>query len=356
MIPITKPFLPPKASVFELINDIYDSGVVTNNGILLQKLEKEMSEFLQVQNLNFVNNGTSALQIAIKALNLKGKIITTPFSYVATTAAIVWENCIPVFADIDAETFNIDPNSIEQLVDDDTVAILATHVFGNPCNVQRIQEIAVKYELKVIYDAAHCFGTTWNNKGILSFGDISTLSTHATKLFNTIEGGAIVSSNLRIHQIVRQMRSFGHDGPYTFTGLGINAKNSELHAAFGLLNLKYINDIINRRCKISRSYDELLKNSSSIKQKLQEGTIYNYSYYPRLFKSERSLLKVLHALEQNEIFPRRYFYPSLTKLNYVSGNAKIAEDIASRILCLPLYQDLSLEDQHRITKIILANE
>ncbi|MFL2566809.1 MAG: DegT/DnrJ/EryC1/StrS family aminotransferase, partial [Schleiferiaceae bacterium] len=334
MIPITKPFLPPKQELYELIDRIYANGIVTNNGPMIQNLEKQMSEFLKVQHLNFVSNGTVALQIAIKALGLKGKIITTPFSYIATTAAIVWENCIPVFADINADTFNIDPDSIEKLVDDQTVAILATHVFGNPCEIDRIQEIANRYKLKVIYDAAHCFGTTWKNTGVLSFGDVSTLSTHATKLFNTIEGGAIVTSNIELHESIRRMRSFGHDGPYNFTGLGINGKNSELHSAFGLLNLKYIEDIINRRRQISEVYDELLKNSGTRKQRLQYGTCYNYSYYPRLFNSEKSLLKVLGALEKNNVFPRRYFYPSLTDLDYTDGDAITAVDVASRILCL----------------------
>src|SRR5690606_2144930 len=229
MIPVTEPFLPPQQEFQKYLDEVWKRNWLTNNGPLVVELERRLREYLGLSNLLFVTNGTIGLQLAIKALDLKGEIITTPFSYVATTSSIVWEGCTPRFVDIDANTFNVDPNLIESAINENTSAILATHVFGNPCDVDRIDAIARKYKLRVIYDAAHCFGVNYHGKSILSYGDISVISFHATKLFHTIEGGAVVSTDPEVHRNLIQLRNFGHFGPYRFKGLGINGKNSEVH-------------------------------------------------------------------------------------------------------------------------------
>jgi len=247
MIPVTKPFQPPLDELNLHLQDIWKSGIFTNNGPKAQQLELELKEYLEVPDLLFLTNGTIALQLAIKALDLKGEIITTPFSYVATTSSIVWEGCTPVFVDIDKETFNIDPTLIEDKITSKTSAILATHVFGNPCDIDAIDIIAKKHNLKVIYDGAHAFGVKYKGESIFNFGDITTCSTHATKLFHTVEGGFVVSKNKDLMKRVACMRNFGHNGPYEYSEVGINGKNSELHAAVGLVNLKYIDQIIKRR-------------------------------------------------------------------------------------------------------------
>jgi dTDP-4-amino-4,6-dideoxygalactose transaminase len=341
MIPVNKPFLPPKSHYLEFIDGIWESQWLTNNGVNVVNLEKELGEYLSVDNLSFVTNGTIAIQMAIKALKISGEIITTPFSYVATTSSICWEGCTPVFVDIDKETFNIDPFLIEDSITENTSAIIATHVFGNPCNVEKIEEIAKKYNLFVIYDAAHCFATMYKGKSILSFGDISTISFHATKLFHTVEGGAVITSNKELKSKIELLRNFGHDGYDKFSGIGINGKNSELHAAMGLCNLNYIDDIINKRREDSNKYYSLLKLEPLTFQKIQEGTDYNYSYLPIVFESEEVCLTVLDRLNKVDIYPRRYFYPVLSQLDYVKPvECPIAESIASSVICLPLFYDL----------------
>ena len=353
MIPVTKPFSPPIEEYQKLLEEIWERNWFTNNGPLLNQLELELKSFLKVPHLLYVSNGTIALQIAIKALGITKKIITTPFSYVATTSSIVWEGCTPVYADIDPKTLNIDPSKIEALIDKETEAILATHCFGNPCEIDEIDRIATKYNLKVIYDAAHCFGTKYKGKSVFSFGDISTTSFHATKLYHTIEGGAVFTNNPEILRKMALMRNFGHNGPEAFEGLGINAKNSEFHAAMGLLNLNYINNVLDNRKHLTSIYDDYLKESGLIKPDVSEKSITNFSYYPILFESEEILRATKLALENREIFPRRYFYPSLSSLSYVSGNMPISEDISKRILCLPLYYGLTDEEIRFITRIIL---
>ncbi|TVP43483.1 MAG: aminotransferase class I/II-fold pyridoxal phosphate-dependent enzyme, partial [Mongoliibacter sp.] len=237
MIPVTKPFSPPIEEYKKYIDEIWERNWYTNNGPLVNQLEKDLKQYLGVSEVAFVSNGTIAIQIALKALGIHKKVITTPFSYVATTSSLVWEGCEPVFADIDSNTLNIDPLKIEELIDEDTQAILATHCFGNACEIDQIEKIAHKHGLKVIYDAAHCFGTKYKGESIFNFGDISTTSFHATKLFHTIEGGAIFSGNKELRKKVSFLRNFGHDGPEKFNGVGINGKNSEFHAAMGLCNL-----------------------------------------------------------------------------------------------------------------------
>ena len=356
MIPVTKPFLPPLTDFNTLIKGVWDRNWLTNNGPLVNSLELKLKEYLNLNHLVFLTNGTIALQIAIKALNLRKKIITTPFSYIATTSSIVWEGCTPVFADIDLNTFNIDPKKIASLIDDQTEGILATHCFGNPCDISAIQAIADKYNLKVIYDAAHCFGVKYLNKSLLSFGDISTISFHATKLYHTVEGGALTTNSPEILEKAAFMRNFGHDGPEQFNDVGINGKNSELHAAMGIVNLRHADEILEKRKKQSLLYDQLLTSLNVVKQSITPNTEYNHAYYPVVFESEDVNLKMKAELEKNEIFPRRYFYPSLSSVSYTEGNTPIADDLASRILCLPLYHNLSEAEQEIIARILLRTQ
>lgn len=344
MIPVTKPFLPPKEEFLSLIDGIWDRNHLTNNGPLVQELEKKLKNYLRVPNIHYVTNGTIAIQIAIKALGLKGEIITTPFSYVATTSSIVWENCVPVFADIDSDTFNISPQSIKQVITSKTTAILATHVYGNPCDVESIQQIADKYNLKVIYDAAHAFGVKYKNKSIFEYGDISTTSFHATKLYHTIEGGAIFCKSEKIAEKVSTLRNFGHTTPGNYSGVGVNGKNSEFHAAMGLVNLKHVTDILDRREEITNFYDNNLFRKGVFRPKITKAsTTYNFAYYPILLDTEASLLRVKKALESKFIYPRRYFYPSLNELDYVEdlGNTPLSDSIAKRALCLPVFHGIS---------------
>lgn len=354
MIPVTKPFLPPIELYERYIADIWERNQLTNNGPLVNSLELKLKRFLNINHILYVSNGTISLQIAIKALNLKGDIITTPFSYVATTSSIVWEGCNPVFVDVDPDTFNIDPTKIEASITDDTCAILATHVFGNPCDVIKIRNIAKKHNLKIIYDAAHAFSVKYNGDSIFKYGDISTTSFHATKLFHTIEGGALFSNDPDIIRKMSKLRNFGHVSATSFDGVGINGKNSEFHAAMGLCNLPFMCQILERRKLQSEFYKEKLKGLNVQYQEIANNTDYNYSYFPILLENEELLLRVIHRLEKAKIFCRRYFYPSLSKLNYVnSEKTPISDDIASRVLCLPMYHDLKQEDQEYICRLLL---
>lgn len=354
MINVTKAFLPPIAEYQKLIEDIFQRAWLTNNGPLVNELELSVKEYLDIPHMLFLNNGTIAIQLAIKALNLKGEIITTPFSYVATTSSLVWENCKPVFVDIDEHSFNIDPSKIEEAITPATTAILATHVFGNPCDVTAIKSITDKHNLKIIYDAAHCFGTKINGRSVFEYGDISTTSFHATKLFHTVEGGAVFTMDAPLLRKLSLFRNFGHTSPVTFEGAGINAKNSEMHAAMGLCNLKYIDDIIARRKQQWLYYIELLKNLKAQTISITPGTEFNYAYFAVVFSSEEVLQKTIEALNLQYIYPRRYFYPSLNTLGYVDAKScPVSESIAPRILCLPLYHDLKPEEQRMIARILL---
>jgi dTDP-4-amino-4,6-dideoxygalactose transaminase len=355
MIPVTKPFLPPIEEYEQYLRDIWKRNWLTNNGPLVNELELKLKEFLDINHLLFVTNGTIALQLAIKALGLKGKIITTPFSYVATTSSIVWEGCEPLFVDINPETCNIDPRKIEEAITPDTVAIVATHVYGNPCDVELIDKIAQAKNLKVIYDGAHAFGVKVKGKSIFEYGDISTCSFHATKLFHTVEGGAVITKDPDLLKKMAYLRNFGHDGPERFAELGINAKNSELHAAMGLVNLKYVDKIIAIRKDLSLHYDRFLKTFQGVKPRMADETDYNYAYYPLVFNSEKLLLAVQETLNQNWIHPRRYFFPSLEDLPYVHPRSRctVTDDISKRVLCLPLFDTLTPEEIDMIFRIIL---
>lgn len=352
-ITVTKPFLPPYAEYQSYLKGIWDRGWLTNNGPLVNELELKLKEFLNVDHLLFLSNGTIALQIAIHALDLHGEIITTPFSYVATTSSIVWERCEPVMVDISPKTLNIDPNKIEQAVTDKTTAILATHVFGNPCDVKSIASIAKTHRLRIIYDAAHAFGTIYNDCSLLTFGDIATCSFHATKLYHTIEGGAVITPHAELLKRMAMMRNFGHTSLTEFGGVGINGKNSEMHAAMGLCNLKHIQRILETRRKLYERYVSQLEGLPLTFQEIAPGARYNYAYFPVIFESEPMLLKVSEQLNLNNVYPRRYFFPSLTELPYIHGqSAPICEDVSRRILCLPLYHTLSNAELDMICRFI----
>lgn len=350
---VTKSYLPPKEEYMSYIDIIYQNGQLTNQGPLLNNLESTLAEYLNVTNFHYVTNGTIALQIALKALGIEdGEIITTPFSYVATISSILWERCKPVFVDIEPDNFMIDPNKIEAAVTPNTKAIMPVHVFGYACDVEKIQAIADKYHLKVVYDAAHAFGASYKGKSLLSYGDISTCSFHATKVFHTIEGGACIVKNDEISSKLDLIKRFGHNGDNHHC-LGINAKQSEFNAAMGLANYPYIDETISKRKILSELYDSKLKEFIQ-RPKNQDDLKYNYAYYPVLFKCEAELLKVFEALNKEEIYPRRYFYPSLNTLPYIQmhQSCPISEDICSRIACLPLYPDLEKNAIEKICKII----
>lgn len=350
-IPVTKPFLPPIEEYKALMDGIWSRNWLTNQGPLVEELEAKLKEYLGLTYLLYTSNGTIALQLAIKALNLKGKIITTPFSYIATTSSILWEGCEPVFVDIDPDTLNISPQKIEERLDNEIVGIMATHVYGNPCDIDAIEALANAASIPVIFDGAHAFGSTYRGKSVLDYGTISTCSFHATKIFHTIEGGAVISRDENLNQRMHYMRNFGHKGFDDFAEIGINAKNSEFHAAMGLVNLKYFDSIKAKRKEISNTYDSLLTDLPISKPKIQEGGEINYSYYPVLFETEEELLKAVRKMGLSEISPRRYFYPGLDKLSFVNSHPSLknSSDIEKRVLCLPMYYDL---DKHSIISIL----
>ena len=352
-IPVTRPFLPPYEAYERLLQGIWQRGWLTNHGPLVSELEMSLKETLNIDHLLYVTNGTVALQIAIRALGLTGEVITTPFSYVATTSSLVWEHCQPVMADIDPETLNISPEQIEAAITPRTSGILATHVFGNPCKVQEIQDIARRHNLKVIYDAAHAFGVKHKGQSLLSHGDIATCSFHATKLFHTVEGGSVNTPDPELLRRMALLRNFGHASQTEFDGIGINGKNSEFHAAMGLSNLPHVPDIIEARRQISERYRNRLEGAPLRFQRIELETDYNPAYFPVVFEDEATLLTVLTQLNQHGIFPRRYFYPSLSTLSYVgTQHTPVADNIALRVACLPLYHNLSLEEVDLICRLI----
>ena len=353
MINVTKTFLPSIESYQSYLKRAWDKVWLTNRGELTLELENKIKQKYATSNLIITNNGTIPLQIALKLLGNQGEIITTPFSYVATTSAILWENCTPVFVDIHPEYLSIDETKIEAAITSKTTAILATHVFGNPCHVEAIENIAKKHNLAVIYDAAHCFGVVYNNSSIFNFGDVSTCSFHATKIFHTGEGGAMFCKDENLFHKLFYSHNFGHNGPLEFHGIGINAKISELQSAMGLAVFDELDFIFSERKKVVDFYLNNLDFTKLSTMKIRENTKWNYSYFPVIFNSEEELLKVQNILNESEIFPRRYFYPSLNTIDFVKGEAMpISESIASKILCLPLYVGLEKQDLEKITSII----
>jgi dTDP-4-amino-4,6-dideoxygalactose transaminase len=353
MINVTKAFLPPIEEYNKYLEGIWQRVWLTNYGPLVTELQERLIKTLDVPSLFFCTNGTIAIQVAIKALEIKGEVITTPFSYVATTNSILWENCKPIFADIREDDFCIDVEKIEEKITENTSAILAVHVYGFPCNVEAIERIAKKHRLKVIYDGAHAFGVKYKNKSLLSYGDISTCSFHATKLFHTTEGGAIISNISENNGKIKLLQTFGHSEDDYFC-LGINGKNSEFHAAMGLCNLPWVERIIQRRKEISEKYNsELNFNTKLSKPSSVLDFEYNYAYYPVLFRSEKKLLEVRKLLKSNGINARRYFYPSLNKLPFIDyQNCPVSENISLRVLALPIFYDLEEKDVVRISSFI----
>jgi dTDP-4-amino-4,6-dideoxygalactose transaminase len=352
---VTQPTLAPLSEVNEYLEQIWETGVLTHNGPIVQKLEFELSSKLGVKNLSLITNGTLAIQLAIKALELKGEIITTPFSWVATVSAIKWEGCTPVFCDIDSDTLNIDTCKIEALITDNTVAIMPVHVFGNPCEVEEIEQIAKKHNLKVIYDAAHAIGTSYKGDSVLEWGDVSAVSLHGTKIFNTAEGGACIVPDMSLFEKINRIKFFGHDNNKDIVEDGLNGKMTEVHAALGLANLKYYDQVLlDRKQKYKYYLDRLSINKEVRFQKIiDEGC--NYAYLPVIFKDESTLLEVVKALNDSDIYPRRYFYPALNTMENIVDfvDMPIAEDISKRILALPLYLSLEERDIDRVCEIIL---
>ncbi|OCB78715.1 DegT/DnrJ/EryC1/StrS family aminotransferase [Flavobacterium crassostreae] len=353
MINVTKTFFPPLEEYNQYLERIWQNQWLTNRGELTLELEQKLKTYLKVSDLILTTNGTLPLQIALKLLGNNAEIITTPFSYIATAAAIVWENCTPVFVDIHPEYLTIDETQIEAAITPKTTAIVATHVFGNPCAVIAIEKIAKKHHLKVIYDAAHCFGVNYNDTSIFNFGDVSSCSFHATKLFHTGEGGALFCNNKELFQQLFYSHNFGHNGPLAFHGLGINAKISELQSAMGLAVYPHMDNIISARKEVVDFYIKNINFGLLKTIKIRENTRWNYSYFPIILESEEILLKTQKALNAKNIFPRRYFYPSLNTIDYLKGaTMPVAESIASRVLCLPLYVGLTTTQLEEITFII----
>jgi len=347
---VTQPSLPPLDDYVEYLKIIWETGVITHNGPLVRKLEYELSNYLNQKTIICVSNGTCALQLAIRALDLRGEVITTPFTYIATANIIAWENCRPVFVDIDPQTWNIDPNKIEDKITDQTSAILPVHVFSAPCEVDRIQTIASKNNLKVIYDAAHAFGVNLSGKSILQFGDVSAVSFHATKLFNTAEGGACFTDDKILEERIRRMRFFGFDTMNNILDNGMNAKMTEISAGLGLANFKFLDQVKQNRKMKYELFLSFLKDLPFINFQSYKTDEYNYSYMPVVFEREQILLKIQNKLKSKNIFAKRYFYPSLNKLSIFQpqDSLPVSEKISRRILCLPLYDTLPVTQIKRI--------
>lgn len=356
MINVTKSYLGNREKFLAYVDRIYASGWLTNQGPLVTTLEERLKDYLGVRNIILTNNGTLALQIAYRALGITGSAITTPFSFVATTSSLLWEGIRPIFADIDPHTWNIDPAAIEAKISHDTTAIVATHVFGNPCDVERIGQIARRHSLKVVYDGAHAFSVRHRGQSVMNHGDISTLSFHATKLFHTIEGGAIVTNDDALAARVRLLCNFGIVDTDVIDGIGINAKLNEFAAAMGLCILDDIEQILEQREAIGRRYERSLGDHFDLQHKHPESST-NYSYFPIGLADEAELLQSRSALNEQGINPRRYFYPSLDTLNYLQPQPHQwhSRALSRRVLCLPIYPGLPGEIQDRVIDTLLAS-
>lgn len=356
MIPVTKPYLPPREKINAYLDKIYETGWLTNRGPLVCELETRLKKYLGVEHLVLVANGSLALQVAFKALELKGDVLTSPFSFAATASTLVWEGLKPRFVDIDKKSFNLDPGKLKDQLTNETSAIVPVHVFGTPCDVESIGSFAKEHNLKVVYDAAHAFGVNYKNQSVLNYGDISTLSFHATKIFQTIEGGAVITANAELEQKVRLLINFGIDGPDSISALGTNAKMNEFEAAMGLCVLDHFEKISLKRREIWKTYQGKLSGHVHF-QTVSEDVRENYSYAPILLKNEQELKNVVQALSKEEIVPRRYFYPSLDSVRSYKAHdvCENSRDIASRILCLPSFDELKLDEVERICEIIKRN-
>jgi len=361
-IQVTEPFLPDFGTFRKLLEGVWERRQLTNQGPLVTELEEQLRVSLELPHpVHCVANGGLGLQILIKALGIRGRVITTPFTYIATTSCALWQGLEVTFADIDARTLNIDPAAVEAAITPDCEAIVATHAFGNPCDVDALQAIASKHGLALIYDAAHAYGVRFRGRSLLCHGDASMVSTHATKLFHTVEGGFVTARDRQVAEKAEWMRRFGHHGPEAFHGVGINAKMSELHAAMGLAILPRMKEITARRQAACALYDELLGSNHAPRMAFRPGpeTEWNYSYYPVLFPDEHTLLHQLVELQSAGIFPRRYFHPLLDRAlpgRAPSAALPAASDISSRILCLPLSDRITSESIHQICDILTRKE
>lgn len=360
---VTKPFLPPLEKLIPYLEKIWDNHILTNNGPFHNEFEQTLAEYLGVKYVSLFSNGTLALMTALQTLNITGEVITTPFSFVATTHALWWNNIKPIFVDIEPKTFNLNPDKIERAITSKTTAILPVHVYGNPCNIERIKRIAERHKLKVIYDAAHAFGVRIGGTSVANFGDLSVLSFHATKVFNTFEGGAIICHDEGTKNKIDQLKNFGIIDETIVVSLGVNAKMNEFQAALGLLQLKYIDEEIGIRKLITKTYRAALGDISGITFILDQPEVkHNYAYFPILINAKKfgkTRDEVYEELKANKVFSRRYFYPLISQFPMYSylessmpGNLKVAEKVTTEVLCLPIYPDLDISDVSYICEII----
>ena len=362
IINITKPSLPPFDEFTPVLREIWNSGILTNNGKYHQLFEKELAKFLGVNFISLCNNATSALLLALKVLDIKGEVITTPFTFVATTHALTWNSLIPVFCDIKKDSYNIDPSKIEKLINSKTSAILPVHCYGYPCDVEIINEIAIKYKLKVIYDAAHAFGVKYKDSSILNYGDLSILSFHATKVFNTFEGGAIICKDIETKIKIDNLKNFGFIDETSVNSIGINAKMSEFNAALGCIQLKKFDQVIETRKKIYELYVNELKDTRGIQIIMPDNmNTHNFSYFPIQINDSFDLTRddLYLKFKNNNINVRRYFYPLITEFNVYKNSYDASYDtlinskyMANRVLCLPIFPGLTNDEVHYICNII----
>ncbi|APS35984.1 UDP-4-amino-4-deoxy-L-arabinose--oxoglutarate aminotransferase [Serratia marcescens] len=361
-IPVTQPFLPELGEFVPYLEEIWSNRWLTNNGPFHQRLESELCDYLGVEHISLFNNATIALITALQALRISGEVITTPYSFVATAHSILWNGLTPVFVDIDSDSYNIDPKKIEAAITPRTSAIMPVHCYSNPCAVEEIQKIADNYGLKVIYDAAHAFGINYKGESLLRYGDLSILSFHATKVFNTFEGGAIISPDAKTKQRIDRLKNFGIADELTVTAPGINGKMSEINAAFGLVQLKYIDQAIKKRKEIDEKYRQVLSTVKGITlSKLSPDSNSNHSYFPVLIEKEFPLTRdeLYDKLKNNNILSRKYFYPLISNMPMYRGyasaapeNLKHANTISDKVLCLPIFDALEDDDLNLIITLI----
>lgn len=358
-ITVTSPLLPNLDEYHDLLKQIWNSKWITNNGLFHKQLEKELADYLKVPYISLFTNGTLPLLTALQALRITGEVITTPYSFVATTHSIWWNGCKPVFVDIDPNTGNIDPDKIESAITPKTTAIMPVHVYGKPCDTKRIQEIADKYGLKVIYDAAHAFGVEVDGESVLQAGDVSTLSFHATKVYNTIEGGAMVMHDEKTKQRIDYLKNFGFAGETTVVGPGINSKVDEMRAAYGLLNLRQVDSAIEARHQVAIKYREALRNVSGVSFfEDMPGVKHNYSYFPIFIDASKYGMtrdELYEKMKASNVLGRRYFYPLISEFSTYRGlpsasrdNLPNAHKMADSVICLPMHHELSDDDLNRI--------
>lgn len=362
-ITVTAPLLPNLDEFNTLLKDIWDSKWITNNGQFHQQLETELCKYLKVPYISLFTNGTLPLLTALQALRITGEVITTPYSFVATTHSLWWNGIKPVFVDIEESTCGIDPDKIEAAITPKTTAIMPVHCYGKPCNTKRIQEIADKYGLKVIYDAAHAFGVEVNGESVLNAGDISTLSFHATKVYNTVEGGAMVMHDAEMKKRVDFLKNFGFANETSVVAPGINGKMDEVRSAFGLLNLRKVDDAINARQKVAQIYRKELRDVSGVRFfDDMPGVRHNYSYFPIFINAAKFGMtrdELYFKMKEQNVLGRRYFYPLISEFSTYRGlpsanpqNLPVATRIANEVICLPMHHELSDNDLERVLNCI----